>query len=564
MKRKNKIFNLFLLLTVLLFSCSEEEMKYIDPMVYGVTGNVNDEVNVLTSGSWSAAMVGYRAQRIKLLKMKNAVEQGSYSGDGYGLENDDLAKAEIESVLTMLNTKIDSVWDANIQDDFDAINANSEGIKQLGQSSYDLAAQKSSGAYAWISSDIEDGGGDPWAANQLNELKASLAPLTNLASLNDAEVIKFVEEIKAQFATIQEQYSGLAPEISSNAFFSKAQKDLYAEMGPKITDMSTTIESGLSLDTKDSVDLLERNLFGLTYFVANNNTSPAQRPVVFGKISSITELRWLSEEATIEELNNGWTFTADIDASETHRWNENKGFMALPKLAGTIDGQYHIISGIKLGPTSTKTAFVGVLESSGVIKNLGFYNASGATVGVQGGIVAGNVTGGTISKCFAHGSFGMGGQSGGLIGRPDGATIEDCFVNVDLTTVGGNQHGGLFGVGTGNVICKNVYSVGLVGSTNTHKGALIGNWGDVIEKLIISGLYYDASTAGLAGSVMVADVDAQLMDLTTDKWNDLANFTGFSPDVWEIKKVTEIDENPRPYLKGFNYEVINEMIVPAE
>ena len=40
----------------------------------------------------------------------------------------------------------------------------------------------------------------------------------------------------------------------------------------------------------------------------------------------------------------------------------------------------------------------------------------------------------------------------------------------------------------------------------------------------------------------------------TAQCNNLNNFPSLSSTTWEIKTVPEIDVNPRPYLKSFNYD----------
>ena len=565
MKKSYKIFTLFFALATLIFSCNEEEMAYIDPMIDGMCTNSENVVkDLIESEVWNEALVGFRTQRIKLLGIRTLIENDGYTGEEYALEDPAQAKQRVAEAIALVEMKLDSVWDAEIADKFADIDQDSPGVSNFGTVEYASASNDIDAIYAWLYEDTEDATEVEYISNDISGLTEDFALLKGLSDMLESEVTEYITSTRARFATMQQQYANLASQVESSGYFSKAQKDLYASLKDPIDEMEPVVNGQITLGTNNELDVIDRDLSALVYFVDNNYTSPAQAPLVYGEISSITELRWLSEQATENDLSKDWVITTDIDAAETHRWNGNAGYYSIPKLTGSIDGQFHIISGLKLAIGENYTAFVANLNAPGEIKNIGFVNASGSTPNQNhGAIVAGYVRGGKLSKCFAHGAFGVKGQSGGLIGRPDGATIENCFINVRLWYTGANQIGGLFGVGIANVTCNNVYSVGLLDNIGaSHKGALIGNWGDAIEKLVLSGLYYDYSTTKVLGCVQVSAVEEQLTDLSTDKWNDLANFPEFSSDDWEIKTVTEIDVNARPYLKGFNYDGIKDMIVP--
>jgi hypothetical protein len=96
----------------------------------------------------------------------------------------------------------------------------------------------------------------------------------------------------------------------------------------------------------------------------------------------------------------------------------------------------------------------------------------------------------------------------------------------------------------------------------------------VAVSLTAANIYYDSESVGTTvldrGDALYGDTPVKLSDngvvtdLPTDQWDDLGNFTGFSSDIWEIRTVPQIDPNPRPYLKGFDYDVLEDFLTPAD
>ena len=84
-----------------------------------------------------------------------------------------------------------------------------------------------------------------------------------------------------------------------------------------------------------------------------------------------------------------------------------------------------------------------------------------------------------------------------------------------------------------------------------------------------SGIYYDSEAVGTtvldnggynAGTPVTLSDAGVVTDLPTSDWGNLSNFSGWSADTWEIRTETQFDPNPRPYLKGFNYDGISDFI----
>jgi hypothetical protein len=556
----------------MVFSCSEEEMEYIDPMIDGIRTSVENAVNVLNnSGSWSGALIGFRDQRNKLVEMKTFMDADGYSGDGYTLEDEVLAAQRIDSTLNFVNFKLDSLWNVSIKAPFEALNVNSAGIKNFGTKAYSAAELKSAEISTWLGTTVDDEQVVAFTTTDLVELKASIDALAFLSALNDQEVVQFVQDLNDKYAEMQQQYADLETEVNTSPYFSKAQKELYTALGQPLIDFQTTLDENLSLDTKDQLDLIDSDLSPLVYFVENNYTSPAIKPKVYGEVANICELRWLSEEAVGDDWADGvtWVLTADIDAAETRRWNEGTGWLAIggsgDSFYGVFDGQFHIISGLYINqPAGYKCGLIG--NCWGDIKNLGLVNVNMNLTSPYGGSFAGILLG-DMTNCFATGWVGLRGNCGGLVGRTQGdagtAIMTNCFSLVDCEYMAAGNSGGISGYSMGTATFNNCYTVGRVynRASGSNTNAVIGGLhGTATYEGTINGLYWSSELCEFPTATQKADFDAAMVDLPAASWSDLANFPTFSADEWEIRSVPELVDSPRPYLKGFNYDGIKDFI----
>ncbi len=577
-----KQLTLFTFLVVALVNCSEEDIRYIDDMVFGVAANTESEIETINEGSWNSALIGFKEKRLKLLGMMDMILNDGYSGDKYKLENPTNTAQRVEESLQMVEFKMDSVWNANIKGVFDAVNKNSAGIQAFGLKTYNVKSELLASYYDWLFADSEDPSLEV-TSNDLKVLQSDIEILASLAALDDDEVNQFVADIKAQYAEMKAEYADLENEVNTSPYFSKAQKALYVSLEQPLIDMETTLNENLSLDVKADLDALDRDLYSLVYFVNNNYTSPAQAPVVYGQISSITELRWLSEVAVEDDLNRDWVLTADIDAAETARWNQEDsdgrfGFRPITTTTSiNFDGQFHIISGLHMskvgGAEDENRSGMFAKLVNGSIRNLGLINlrmtkSPGAGGGNQGGTLVGWISGsGGVTKCFVEGTFvGVGSQTGGFIGRPQSMTgeISDCFSVVDTYEPENVYTSSFIGLPVAVVNMFNCYNLGF-----TTNKAIFGHGSGVT--LNASGIFYDSQVVGTteldrggnlytAATVVTLSDPGVTTDLPTASWGDLANFSGFSADTWEIRTEPQFDPNPRPYLKGFNYEAITDFI----
>jgi uncharacterized repeat protein (TIGR02543 family) len=231
----------------------------------------------------------------------------------------------------------------------------------------------------------------------------------------------------------------------------------------------------------------------------------------------------------------------NIDASATSSWNYDGthyylGFAPLgptTPFTGTFDGLGHVISSLKIN-RSTAAAGLFNFISSATLRNVVVYNAninglggsglakisekstvynSGFTgsAGLSGtgsnigGLVGQNLSGSSISNCFAAG-FVFGYQIvGGLVGSNSG-TIDNSFsishINNYASDVEVMFVGGLAGKNTGTI--SDSYSIaqiflqGMIGGvTVNYIGGLVGlNSGTITNSYVKSGY----NTVGIAGS----------------------------------------------------------------
>lgn len=577
------IFVVFIFITALI-SCEKDEIKSVDPMVNGLIDNIEVEINaIMTSDGWSSSLLNLRDQRLRLAGIKGFMEKGGYSKDGYTLTNKEQVAENIETTLMKVESIIDSVWRVNVHKEWNSIDENSLGIQYFGSNKYARMDVLISEVYDWIMADSL-ANEELWIADDLEVLKEDVGDLKELSAMNEEEVAQYVEEVETKYFEMEQQYMDLASEVENSGFFSKAQKDLYVSLNGPLSQMGDKIEEGnLSLDTKDALNDIDRDLYSLVYFVNNNYTSPPQKPRVYGEISSITELRWFSEKATLDDWNNTWVLTSDIDAAETHRWNPDAAERGFQQIDGPVsihfDGQYHFISGLLLTNTGGPDINSGFFKNvqNGSIRNVGFINTTlvngvNAQAGGQGGVVAGWLTNVEVSKVFAHGTMEITIQSGSFLGRPQvGVKVSDCFSSVDCVNPkdpGWTHYSSSFiGLPVLDFSMKNVYNTG-----KTLDKVFFGYPHSI--SLTASGVYYDSESVGSTDLEYIDNAGAFYMDgspntltevavdLPSEQWNDLANFPEFSSDVWEIRTVKTVDSKPRPYLKGFNYDILDEFLIP--
>ncbi|URZ17432.1 fibronectin type III domain-containing protein [Clostridium felsineum] len=169
-------------------------------------------------------------------------------------------------------------------------------------------------------------------------------------------------------------------------------------------------------------------------------------------------------------------------------------------------------------------------------------NATGNYVGA----LAGNISSGTIDKCYTTGSVTTtGSYVGALAGVTSSVTINNSFNLASVTGV--NYVGGI--QGSGNVTMNYCYSTGKIIATGSYVGGLTGNTASVT----INSSYYDAIASGY--TPQTADDVSKI----TSSMKQQGNFL-----KWEFVNTWAIDEGKSyPYLKDMPKPDAVENGVPA-
>ena len=149
------------------------------------------------------------------------------------------------------------------------------------------------------------------------------------------------------------------------------------------------------------------------YAVAQEIRLTCIAPVDYNEdeVNSVADLGWAVMH------NEDITLADDIDMS---------GWIEINEFNGNFDGNGHCITGL------TSCLFETV--SGGEVKNL---NVSGSRTGTNSesyyGLIANEITGGSISGCIVNGSMSGNGKFGGVVGKVTGGTVSSCISMVAPT-----------------------------------------------------------------------------------------------------------------------------------
>jgi len=320
--------------------------------------------------------------------------------------------------------------------------------------------------------------------------------------------------------------------------------------------------------------------------------------VMVGSVSAVTQI------ITIEDLDNirnnltgHYILMNDLDFndpdsySDTNNmnnytmgegWNPIADSFFSTGFSGIVDGDGFVIRNLFINTTSDfsgrTVGFIGMVNNGGVIRNIGFIDVNissvsdrSGTIGriidshihdvfstgtISGksytGLLIGDAIGSNISRSFARGElYHTSTRSGGFIGQISNSNITNSYANVDILESGSSRWSGGF---VGNVLASdntitNVYSTGIVSSTHTDSGGLIGVLG---SGSIVNNSYWDTETSGKGTSKGgEGKTTNEMMDITTFFEWDIINVDyhdgTLETSVWFVN---ESNDYPRLYYEG--------------
>jgi hypothetical protein len=193
----------------------------------------------------------------------------------------------------------------------------------------------------------------------------------------------------------------------------------------------------------------------------------------------------------------------DIDASETMKWNDGKGFKPIAmdespsyrfqgtKFTGDLDGQGHSITGLYINRPSLD--YVGLIghHQSGTISNLGIVNCDITGDNRVGALVGHNHA--PINTCYVTGKVTGDTCVGGFTGRfqqgtNDYSKITNSYAIIEVT--GNSLVGGFIGYKPGGIL-ENCYSAGPVTEAGFVGGKTHGS---------MTNCFWDTETSGTSSS----------------------------------------------------------------
>jgi len=284
------------------------------------------------------------------------------------------------------------------------------------------------------------------------------------------------------------------------------------------------------------------------------------------QIATICDLKWLSEHNT--EWDKYYIQIADIDATETNTWNvgdhdldgstpdQAMGFSPIGNNSVEFTGAYnatgHAISNLYINTTNNdEQALFGRISGS-TIENIAVVNADITGDNAISCIVATSLNS-TISNSYSNGTINSYYLAGGIAGENNGSTIENCYSFTTINAV--NYAGGIAGYNTSSATISNSYSAGLINSTGSKVGGLVGD----VSSSTTTNSFWDTETSEQttsAGGIGKTTAEMQTMCIYVDgieaAWDFMNSTTNGSEDIWGINSSVN---NGYPFLawQGFSH-----------
>ncbi|NME71015.1 InlB B-repeat-containing protein [Flammeovirga aprica] len=285
------------------------------------------------------------------------------------------------------------------------------------------------------------------------------------------------------------------------------------------------------------------------------------------RISTLEELRWLSQGDTTTGIGNGtrWSYhyelIENIDASATKVWNAGLGFSPIgddaKNFKGVFNGNSNVITDLTINrPTQTNIGLFGYSSGAQIsqieIRNVAFIGLRnvGAVIGKAD---ASTEVNNIIASGSVYGERGIGGLFGDINSESNGTYLISA---VDVSVYEGEKNaGGLAGTMYNKVTISNAYAFGKV-NASSNVGGLVGtgHFSNENNLSIITDSYWDTETTTQMTSAGVEDT----FGLPSASFSDLENLGNWAgDDAWEITQNADYDELPRPYFKWMGQYTVN-------
>ena len=229
------------------------------------------------------------------------------------------------------------------------------------------------------------------------------------------------------------------------------------------------------------------------------------------QISTLADLRYLSENSAYWSTDTYFIQTADIDATASNTWNVGNhdnnavtptvamGFspigIFLKNFYGNYDGQNHSITGLYINRPAT--SYVGLFGKTDINSNLS--NIKLINCNITGNSYVGALAGigsGTITNCKSTGSVSGSSNIGGLIGYSDN-NLTNCYSSCTVT--GSDESmGGLIGSISSGIV-TNSFSTGSVKWLGSGSGWGMGGFAGMIDNATVSNCYSNSNVSGFEG-----------------------------------------------------------------
>jgi uncharacterized repeat protein (TIGR02543 family) len=195
------------------------------------------------------------------------------------------------------------------------------------------------------------------------------------------------------------------------------------------------------------------------------------------------------------ELAAHYELVADIDLG-VPPWNSGAGWEPISTFSGTLEGNDKIIQNLFID----RTTGVGLFDNTqgATIRNLILDNVDITASSGWAGAIAGrtNSVGGgtTIVNVSAAGTVTGGQQLGGLVGLGQNLTLTNSFAEVDVVS-SADSVGGLVGRFTGTGTIENSYALGSVNGVDSV-GGLVGLLDGTVTNTFAAGTVSGSSNVG--------------------------------------------------------------------